>query len=85
MIARAQLAVLEFNSRASLVHRKIKQGDLQYKHQFSKIMQPWVVKKIYERKEMEAYKSHMMDEIKHLQITSSNYEMPILANVLKYI
>ena len=26
-----------------------------------------------------------MDEIKHLQMTSSNYEMPILANVPKYI
>ena len=26
-----------------------------------------------------------MDEIKHLQMTSSNYEMSILANVPKYI
>ena len=26
-----------------------------------------------------------MDEIKHLQMTSSNSEMPILANVPKYI
>ena len=26
-----------------------------------------------------------MDEIKHLQMASSNYEIPILANVPKYI
>ena len=26
-----------------------------------------------------------MDEIKHLQMISSNYKMPILANVSKYI
>ena len=85
MIVRAQLAVLDFNSGAGLVHRKNKQEDLQYKHQFSKITQSWVVKKIYERKEKEKYKNHIMDEIKHLQMTSSNYEMPILANVPKYI
>ena len=84
MIVRVQLAVLDFNSGAGLVHRKNKQEDLQYKHQFSKITQSWVVKKIYERKEKEKYKNHTMDEIKHLQMTSSNYEMPILANVSKY-
>ena len=42
MIVRAQLAVLDFNSGAGLVHRKNKQEDLQYKHQFSKITQSWV-------------------------------------------
>ena len=50
MIARAQLAVIDFNSGAGLAHRKNKQGDLQYKHQFSKITQSWVVKKIYKYK-----------------------------------
>ena len=72
VIARAQLAVLDFNSRVGLAHRKNKQGDLQYKHQFSKITQSWVVKKIYERKEKEMYKNHTMDEIKHLQMISYN-------------
>ena len=85
MIARAQLTVLDFNSGAGLAHRKNKQGDLQYKHQFSKITQSWVVKKMNERKEKETYKNHMMDEKKHLQMAYSNYEMPILANVPKYI
>ena len=45
MIARAQLAVLDFNSGVGLAHRKNKQGDLQSKHQFSKITQSWVVNK----------------------------------------
>ena len=54
-------------------------------YQFSKFAQPWVVKKIYEKKEKETYKNHVMDEIKHLQMTSSNYKMTIFANVPKYI
>ena len=40
---------------------------------------------MYERKEKETYKNDIMDEIKHLLMTSSNFEMPILANVPKYI
>ena len=55
MIASAHLAVLYFNSKVGLAHHKNKQGDLQYKHKFSKITQSWVVKKIYENKEKEAY------------------------------
>ena len=85
MIARVQLVVSDFNSGVGLAHHKNKQGDLQYKHQFSKFMQSWGVQKIFERKEKETYKNHIMDEIKHLQMISSNYEMPILANVPKYI
>ena len=45
MTARAQLAVPDFNFRIGLAHRKNKQGGLQYKHQFSKMTQSWVVKK----------------------------------------
>ena len=85
MIARAQLAVLDFNFGVGSAHCKNKQEDLQYKHRFSKIMQSRVVKKIYKRKAKETYKNHIMDEIRHLQMTSSNYEMPILANVPKCI
>ena len=31
------------------------------------------------------YKNYIMVETKHLQMTSYNYEMPILGNVPKYI
>ena len=83
--ARAQLAFFDFNTWVGLAHRKNKQGDLQYKYQFSKLTQSWVVKKIFEKEEQETYKNQTMDEIKHLQMTSCNYEMPILPNVPKYI
>ena len=56
MIARAQLAVLDFNSGVGLAHRKNKQGDIKYKHQFSKITQSWVVTKICERKKRQRTK-----------------------------
>ena len=85
MIARVQLGDLGFNPELGLAHCKNKQGDLQYKHQLSKITQSWVVKKICERKEKETYKNHIIDETKHLQMTSSNYKMPILGNVPKYL
>ena len=50
MIARVQLAVLDFNFGVGLAHHKNEQRDLQYKRQFSKITQSWAIKKIYERK-----------------------------------
>ena len=78
MIASAYLAVLYFNSKVGLAHPKNKQGDLQYK-------QSWVVKKIYENKEKETYKNHIMHDIKHLQMTSTRYKMSILANAPKYV
>ena len=31
------------------------------------------------------YKNHIIDETKHLQMTSSNYKMPILSNAPKYL
>ena len=45
MFVREELSVLDFKSKVGLAHRENKQGDLQYKHQFSKITQSWVVKK----------------------------------------
>ena len=49
MIARAQLVVLDFNSGVGLEQSNNKQGDLRYKHQFSKITQSWVVKITHDR------------------------------------
>ena len=58
MTARAHLAALDFNSRFSLAHRKNKEGDLQYKYQFSKITQSWVVIKIERKRKGNAQKSY---------------------------
>ena len=67
MIARAQLAFHDFNSRVGVEQSKNKQGDLRYKHHFSKITQSWVVKIIHDRKEKTTYKDHILDEVNYLQ------------------
>ena len=87
MIARAQLAVLDFNSGVGLSQSKNKKGELQFKHQFSKITQSWVVKEMKQSKEdiREIYKLHIMEEITHLQITASVYEKPKLVDIPKYV
>ena len=50
MIARSQLAVLDFNSGVGLGQAETSQGKLQYKQQFSRVTQTWVVKKITGKK-----------------------------------
>ena len=44
VVARAQLAALDFNSGVGLDQARNKKGELRYKHQFSKITQSWVAK-----------------------------------------
>ena len=84
MIARARLAVLDFYSGVALAHCKNKQGDSNTSTNFQKPRNLGSLKNI--RKERKGnVQNHIMDEIKHLQMTSSNSEMPILANVPKYI
>ena len=51
MIARTQLAVLDFNSGSDTKHATKKDGTLRYKQVFCRITQNWVVKKITEKKE----------------------------------
>ena len=85
MKARAQLAVLDFNTRVGLEQSKNKKGELRFKHLFSKITQSWVVKKIPETKEKSTYRNHILDEIQYIQSTSIIYETPKLVNVPKYI
>ena len=85
VIARAQLAVLDFNSGVGLEQSKNKQGDLRYKHQFSKITQSWVVKIIHDRKEKTTYKDHILDEVNYLKKTSCTYDTPKLGSAPDYI
>ena len=67
MIARAQLAVLDFNSGVGLDQARNKKGNLRYKHQTSKITQSWVAKKITEKKDREPFQSHILEEVNYLQ------------------
>ena len=53
MIARTQLAVLDFNSGAENEQQKTKDGVLCYKQVFSRVTQSWVVKKVTKKKQRE--------------------------------
>ena len=66
---------------------KNRKGDVQYKHQFSRIAKSWVAKKIQEKKDeiKSTYKSHIMNEITHIQMKPSTYETPKLVNVPKNV
>ncbi|XP_057310004.1 uncharacterized protein LOC130648002 [Hydractinia symbiolongicarpus] len=59
MIARTQLAVLDFNSGTNCEQAVTKKGVLRYKQVFSRVTQSWVVKKITEKKE-KAYLAELM-------------------------
>jgi len=83
MIARSQLAVLDFNCGVELVQAKTREGKHRYKLQFSKITQSWVVKKVSLAKE-KAYIGHLMDEVVHIR-SSPEYIWPQLKDVPEYI
>ena len=51
MIARPQLAVLDFNSGVGPQQAVIKAGNLRYKQQFSHVTQFWIAKKVSSKKE----------------------------------
>ena len=53
MIARTQLAVLDYNCGSSNTQATAKDGKRRYKQIFSKVTQNWVVKKISEIKDQE--------------------------------
>ena len=53
MIARTQLAVLDYNCGSSNTQATKKDKKRKYKQFFSKLTQNWVVKKISERKDQE--------------------------------
>ena len=50
MVARAELAALDFNAGVGLQHAKSKKGKLRCKQQFSRITQSWFVKKVTDKK-----------------------------------
>ena len=56
MIARTQLAVMDFNSGADDKQLATKQdGTFRFKQVFSKVTQTWVVKKIKEKKKTNGF------------------------------
>ena len=80
MVARAQLAVLDFNSGVGLAQAKTKNGVFRFKQQFSRVTQTWVMKKLASPKER-LYLKHLIDEVMHMQLKKETYPLPSLGNV----
>ena len=79
MIARSQLAVLDFNAGAEVVHAETKDERKKHKLQFSKVTQTWVVKRVYEGKE-KSYIQHLLNEISDVKAVKQ-VTLPSLKNV----
>ena len=84
MIARAELAPLDFNAGMGLQHPKTKKGELRYKQQFSRITQSWFVKKVTDKKER-IYMEDLMEETIAIKTSNMAYPVPCLKNVPKNI
>ena len=77
MIARSQLAVLDFNSGVGSQQAVTKAGNLRYKQQFSRVTQNWVVKKVSSKKER-MYIKHLMDFVIHIKLTKEQFPVPVM-------
>ena len=84
MIARAELAVLGFNSGVGVGQAETQSGKLRFKQQYSKVTQSWVVKQIREPKDR-VYIQQFMDEVMYIQNSSERFELPKLENITKTI
>ena len=73
MIARAELAVLDFNCGVRVGQDKTQSGKLRFKQQYSKVTQSWVVKQICEPKDG-VYIQHLMDEEFRIPMKNMNYQ-----------
>ncbi|XP_057308719.1 uncharacterized protein LOC130647027 [Hydractinia symbiolongicarpus] len=84
MIARSQLAVLDFNAGAGSSHAQTSSGEHRYKQQYSRITDSWVVKKVYTEKQR-SYVEDIVSEVKYLVRTKEGYAAPNVADVPNYI
>ena len=80
MIARTQLAVLDFNCNWNNGQAKTIDGDLRYKQVFSKITQSWVVKKISDKNE-KTYQNGLMIAILEVDRDLEGNKLPLLGTI----
>ena len=80
MIARSQLAILDFNAGSEMLHANTATGELRYKQQYSKKTESWVVKKITAPKDRR-YLNDLVLEVKHMAISQDEYTTPKVSNV----
>ena len=84
MIARAELAVLDFDCGVGVGQAETQSRKLRFKQQYSKVTQSWVVKQIREPKDR-VYIQNLMDEVMYIQNSNEKYELPKLENISKII
>ena len=80
MIARSQLAILDFNSGVGLSQAKTKKGKLRFKQQFSKVTQSWVIKSVTETKQ-KVFLDHLIQEVRSIVEGHEKQALPKLSNV----
>jgi len=81
MIARTQLAILDFNCGSECQQATTKDGTLRYKQVFSKITQTWVVKKITAKKDR-LYLSELLEGIQSGEVEGN---LPDIGTIRKNI
>ena len=75
MQARAQIAVLDYNSGVDSGHATTKSNDKRYKQVFSKVTQSWVVKPIANQKDRSIYLTDMLNETIRLKESKHSNEV----------
>ena len=76
MIARTQLAVLDYNCGSNNTQATTKDGERRYKHIFSKMTQNWVMKKISKTKDRE-----YIHELLSSTLEASPDELPRIGSI----
>ena len=84
MVARSQLAVLDFNGGIESGQATTKSGTLRYKQQYSKVTESWVVKPISQKKHRQ-YANDLMEEVLYLRLSGEQAAVPDVSNIPKNI
>ena len=84
MIARTQLAVLDYNCGSNNTQATTKDGERRYKHIFSKVTQNWVVKKISETKDRE-YIHELLSSTLEASPDTTGDKLPRIGSILPNI
>ena len=80
MIARSELAIMDFNSGVHCEEATRKDGQLKYKLQFTRISQSWVIKKIKSLKDKH-YINDLIKEVYGVNMTHEDVSMPDLSHL----
>ena len=84
MIARTQLAVLDYNCGSNNTQATTKDGERRYKHIFSKVTQNWVVKKISKTKDRE-YMHELLSSTLEASPDTTGDKLPRIGSILPNI